>query len=109
MRSDIVETRGLTERHGNGVLAVDRLDPQVRHGEVGGFLCPNGSGKTTTIRMLLGLIRPTSGTATVADAPAGSPRKPRTPECVTSRKGPASIGPFGPARWHQPAPTLATT
>jgi ABC-2 type transport system ATP-binding protein len=70
---NIVEARGLTKRYGNGVLAVDRLDLNVRHGEVYGFLGPNGAGKTTTLRMLVGLIRPTSGSAVVAGASPGAP------------------------------------
>jgi ABC-type multidrug transport system ATPase subunit len=70
---NIVETRGLTKRYGNGVLAVDRLDLNVRHGEVYGFLGPNGAGKTTTLRMLVGLIRPTSGSATVVGVAPGAP------------------------------------
>jgi ABC-2 type transport system ATP-binding protein len=70
---NIIETRGLTKRYGNGVLAVDRLDLNVRHGEVYGFLGPNGAGKTTTLRMLVGLIRPTSGGAVVAGAAPGAP------------------------------------
>ena len=73
MQSNIVETRGLTKRYRNGVLAVDGLDLRVRHGEVYGFLGPNGAGKTTTLRMLVGLIRPTSGSAVVAGAPPGAP------------------------------------
>lgn len=44
-----------------GKLAVDKIDLQVAKGEVYGFLGPNGSGKTTTIRMLCGLMRPSSG------------------------------------------------
>lgn len=44
-------------------MAVDQLNLEVRRGDVFGFLGPNGSGKTTTIRLLLGLLRPTSGTA----------------------------------------------
>ena len=55
-----VATSGLTKRFGPQV-AVDSLDLLVPTGSVYGFLGPNGSGKTTTIRMLLGLVRPTSG------------------------------------------------
>ena len=55
------ETRGLSKRFGSR-LAVDGLDMVVPRGAVYGFLGPNGSGKTTTIRMLLGLVEPTSGT-----------------------------------------------
>jgi ABC-type multidrug transport system ATPase subunit len=56
-----VESTGLTKRFGRH-LAVDGVDLAVPAGAVYGFLGPNGSGKTTTIRMLLGLIRPTAGT-----------------------------------------------
>ncbi len=55
-----VSSRGLTKRFGHH-LAVDGIDLAVPRGQVYGFLGPNGSGKTTTIRMLLGLIRPTAG------------------------------------------------
>ena len=61
---NILVTRGLTKRFGNNkksITAVDNLDLEVHQGEVFGFLGPNGSGKTTTIGMLLGLIWPTSG------------------------------------------------
>jgi ABC-2 type transport system ATP-binding protein len=68
----VVVTRGLTKRFGE-VTAVDDLDVTVRRGEVFGFLGPNGSGKTTTIRLLLAVLRPTSGTAEVL---GGSPRDP---------------------------------
>jgi len=54
----------LSKRFGNFV-AVDRVSFKVERGEIFGFLGPNGSGKTTTIRMLLGLLRPTSGRAWV--------------------------------------------
>ena len=58
---DAVVTRGLTKRFRSGQLAVDGLDLDVPQGSVFGFLGPNGSGKTTTIRMLLGLVAPTAG------------------------------------------------
>ncbi|MEV4433638.1 ABC transporter ATP-binding protein [Streptomyces sp. NPDC049555] len=61
----VIETRGLAKRYRGGRLAVDGLDLVVPRGSVFGFLGPNGSGKTTTIRMLMGLIEPTSGTARV--------------------------------------------
>jgi len=56
-----VATRGLTKRFRGGQVAVNGVDLVVPHGAVYGFLGPNGSGKTTTIRMLLGLISPTAG------------------------------------------------
>ncbi|MEV4396190.1 ABC transporter ATP-binding protein [Nonomuraea sp. NPDC049607] len=56
-----IVTRGLTKRFRGGQVAVDALDLAVPRGSVYGFLGPNGSGKTTTIRMLLGLIAPTEG------------------------------------------------
>lgn len=55
-----VETEGLTKRFGHQV-AVDGIAMAVPNGSVYGFLGPNGSGKTTTIRMLLGLVEPTAG------------------------------------------------
>jgi ABC-2 type transport system ATP-binding protein len=60
-----VETRDLTRRFG-AITAVDRLSLRIASGEVFGLLGPNGSGKTTTIRMLCGLLDPTAGTARVA-------------------------------------------
>ena len=60
----VVEVRGLTKRFGT-VTAVDDLSFTVQPGRVTGFLGPNGAGKTTTLRSLLGLVTPTSGTATV--------------------------------------------
>ncbi len=56
-----VRARGLVKRY-KEVLAVDRIDLNVRAGDVYGFLGPNGAGKTTTLRMALGLITPTEGT-----------------------------------------------
>jgi ABC-2 type transport system ATP-binding protein len=54
----------LTKRFG-AVVAVDDLSLTIRPGAITGFLGPNGSGKTTTMRMILGLVTPTSGSATV--------------------------------------------
>ncbi len=60
----VIHCAGLTKRYG-ATVAVDDLTLEVDEGEVLGVLGPNGSGKTTTIRLILGLIRPTSGTALV--------------------------------------------
>ena len=61
MNEFVVETHELTKRYGP-ILAVDRLSIQVPRGGVFGLLGPNGSGKTTIMSMLLGLVAPTSGT-----------------------------------------------
>lgn len=60
----IIETSDLTKRYGRQT-AVDHLSFQVEEGEIFGFLGPNGAGKTTTLLMLLGLSRPTEGSAKV--------------------------------------------
>jgi ABC-2 type transport system ATP-binding protein len=62
--SGLVVTEGLTKCYGP-VVAVDSLALEIRRGEVFGLLGPNGSGKTTTIRILLGLLRPNGGWAKV--------------------------------------------
>jgi len=76
-----IETRGLRKSFGP-LVAVDNLDLTVHRGEVFGLLGPNGSGKTTTIRILTGLLAPTSGTALVAGIDVV-----RTPELVRRRIG----------------------
>ena len=58
-----IDARGLTKRFGTKV-AVDHFSMQVRRGQIHGFLGPNGSGKTTTIRMLCGLLTPDEGSGT---------------------------------------------
>jgi len=58
-----IDVRGLTKQYG-GRKVVDDLSIQVRRGEICGFLGPNGSGKTTTIRMLCGLLQPDGGEGT---------------------------------------------
>jgi ABC-2 type transport system ATP-binding protein len=64
----VIDVAGLTKRYGARV-AVDDLTVTIQPGRVTGFLGPNGSGKTTTMRCVLGLTRPTSGTATVLGRP----------------------------------------
>src|SRR5689334_23162205 len=64
MTADLaIDVRGMTKRFGSRT-AVDHVDLQVRRGEICGFLGPNGSGKTTFIRMLCGLLRPDAGRGT---------------------------------------------
>src|SRR5215475_14580431 len=58
-----IDVHGMTKRFRRR-LAVDHIDLQVRRGEICGFLGPNGSGKTTSIRMLCGLLKPDSGSGT---------------------------------------------
>lgn len=62
--SEVIKVENLTRRFGDFV-AVDHVNFEVNAGEVVGYLGPNGSGKTTTIRMLLGLLEPSDGKATV--------------------------------------------
>jgi ABC-2 type transport system ATP-binding protein len=64
MTEPVISVRNLTRKFGNFV-AVDHINFEVGAGEVVGYLGPNGSGKTTTIRMLLGLLAPSDGKATV--------------------------------------------
>src|SRR6186713_3630306 len=58
-----IDVRGMTKRFGDRTV-VDHIDLQVRTGEIFGFLGPNGSGKTTFIRMLCGLLRADAGSGT---------------------------------------------
>ncbi|MEJ8571119.1 ABC transporter ATP-binding protein [Microbaculum marinum] len=62
-RDNVIEVRGLTKRFGDKTV-VDNVDLQVGRGEIVGFLGPNGSGKTTTIRLICGLLRPDEGEGT---------------------------------------------
>jgi len=64
-QTPIIETQNLTKVYGDQV-AVDRLSFSIQEGEIFGFLGPNGSGKTTTLLMLLGLTEPSEGWAKVA-------------------------------------------
>jgi len=76
-----VDVNGLTKQFGDFV-AVDHISFQVETGKIFGFLGPNGSGKTTTMRMLLGLIRPTAGQARVLGIDII-----RKPEAIARRVG----------------------
>jgi lantibiotic transport system ATP-binding protein len=83
-----VATSGLAKRFRGGQLAVAGIDLAVPHGSVYGFLGPNGSGKTTTIRMLLGLVTPTAGSFTLLGRPM-----PRAAAEVLPRVGALVEGP----------------
>ena len=79
--ANAIEVRHLSRRFGSFV-AVDDLSFDVRQGEIFGFLGSNGAGKSTTIRMLCGLLQPSSGSATV-----GGVDVTRDPEGVKQRIG----------------------
>jgi ABC-type multidrug transport system ATPase subunit len=70
----IIEVRGLTKKFKN-LVAVNNLDLNVYRGDVFGFLGPNGAGKSTTIRMLLSLIKPTSGSIKIFGKPLKEKRE----------------------------------
>jgi ABC-2 type transport system ATP-binding protein len=76
-----IDVRGLTRRFG-AFVAVDNLSFSVKQGEIFGFLGANGAGKSTTIRMLCGLLKPTGGTAIVGGTDVSS-----DPEGVKRRIG----------------------
>ncbi len=81
-------TAGLTKRFGTQT-AVDGIDLDVPAGAVYGFLGPNGSGKTTTIRMSLGLVRPTAGTVTLLGRPMPGDLRDVLPRVGALVEGPA--------------------
>ena len=95
MHTPVIEVRGLTKTYGS-VRALDGLDLSIPRGGVYGVLGPNGAGKSTLFRILLGLIRPTAGSATVMGGPVGqvaSMRRmgsmietPRFPPYMTARQ-----------------------
>ncbi len=63
----MIEARSLTMIYGNGKKATDDISFNIKAGEIVGFAGPNGAGKTTVIKMLAGILKPTSGTAVIAD------------------------------------------
>jgi ABC-2 type transport system ATP-binding protein len=83
-----IATRGLTKRFG-ARAAVDGIDLVVPQGSVYGFLGPNGSGKTTTIRMLLGLVRPSAGTSSLLGQPVPEGAQVVLPRVGSLVEGPA--------------------
>jgi ABC-type multidrug transport system ATPase subunit len=83
----VITTRGLVKRYGR-LRAVDGIDLDVRAGDVYGFLGANGSGKTTTVRMLLGLVLPTEGEVALLGE-----RMPRAGRRVLPRVGALIEGP----------------
>ena len=87
----MIVTRGLTKRFGP-VLAVDHVDLDVREGDRFGFLGPNGSGKTTVIRMLLGLVFATSGEIEVLGRPIPSRVREVLPKVGALVEGPSAYG-----------------
>jgi ABC-type multidrug transport system ATPase subunit len=87
----VIATHGLVKRFGQ-LRAVDGIDLDVRAGDVYGFLGANGSGKTTTVRMLLGLVLPTSGTVEVLGQPMPRSARRVLPRVGALIEGPAAYG-----------------
>jgi ABC-type multidrug transport system ATPase subunit len=87
----MITTRALSKRYGR-VLAVDRVDLDVHEGDRYGFLGPNGSGKTTVVRMLLGLVYATSGEIEVMGRPVPSRVAEVLPRIGALVEGPSCYG-----------------
>ena len=87
----MIVTRSLTKRFGR-VLAVDHVDLDVREGDRYGFLGPNGSGKTTVVRMLLGLVYATSGEIEVMGLPVPRRAAEVLPQIGSLVEGPSAYG-----------------
>jgi ABC-type multidrug transport system ATPase subunit len=85
----VIVTRALTKRYGRTV-AVDAVDLEVREGDRYGFLGPNGSGKTTTVRMLLGLVYATAGEIEVLGKPVPKRVAEVLPDVGALVEGPAA-------------------
>jgi ABC-type multidrug transport system ATPase subunit len=84
----VIRTEGLVKRYG-GLVAVDGVDLEVGEGDLFGFLGPNGSGKTTTVRMLLGLVFATSGRVEVLGRPMPRSAASVLPQVGSLVEGPA--------------------
>jgi ABC-type multidrug transport system ATPase subunit len=85
----VIRTEGLTKQYGR-ITAVDGIDLEVREGDVYGFLGANGSGKTTTVRMLLGLVLATSGSIEVLGRPMPASGRDVLPQIGSMVEGPAA-------------------
>jgi ABC-type multidrug transport system ATPase subunit len=85
----VIRTRALTKRYGD-LRAVDAVDLEVAEGDVYGFLGANGSGKTTTVRMLLGLVLPTAGEVEVLGEPMPASRASVLPQVGALVEGPGA-------------------
>jgi ABC-type multidrug transport system ATPase subunit len=85
----VIRTRALTKRYGE-LRAVDAVDLEVDEGAVYGFLGANGSGKTTTVRMLLGLVLPTAGEVEVLGEPMPASRATVLPRVGALVEGPGA-------------------
>ncbi|MEE9489028.1 MAG: ATP-binding cassette domain-containing protein [Thermoplasmata archaeon] len=73
MADYVVEARGLVQRYGD-LVAVDGLDFMVEKGEVYGLIGPNGSGKTTVIKLVCGLLKPHAGSVRVLGMQVADPK-----------------------------------
>ncbi|MEO7061629.1 MAG: ABC transporter ATP-binding protein [Lapillicoccus sp.] len=87
----VIRTEGLTKRYG-AITAVDNVDLEVREGDIYGFLGANGSGKTTTVRCLLGLVLATSGRVEVLGQPMPKAAADVLPRVGALVEGPAAYG-----------------
>ncbi|CAN5810426.1 ABC transporter ATP-binding protein [soil metagenome] len=87
----MIRTQRLTKRYGS-VLAVDEVDLDVREGDIYGFLGANGSGKTTTVRVLLGLVLATSGSVQLLERPMPRSAAAVLPHVGALVEGPAAYG-----------------
>ncbi len=85
----MLEARGLTKRYG-GFLALDRVNFQVRRGEILGYLGPNGSGKSTTVNAVVGLIDPSAGSLRLDGVPFSMIQSPTDAVSDTCRRSPIS-------------------
>ena len=107
-RTPAIETAGLSKTYGGEVQALVDVDLRVEPGEVFGFLGPNGAGKSTLIRILLDLIRPTSGRAALLGQDTGGTAGRRAGRSATCRATCASgRGPPAARSWRRSQPCAA--